>query len=78
MYDMYRRKSLKTLGNNGSNYLLGRSVASKLRPQQAAKAFLGANTEISEKQNFFINRSVPSFDPVFVVRSRVRATKCVR
>ena len=54
MYDMYRRKSLKTLGNNGSNYLLGRSVASKLRPQQAAKVFWAAAREISEKMIFLL------------------------
>ena len=42
----------------------GRSVASKLRPQQAAKVFLRADTEISEKRNFFVNRSVPeNFQP---------------
>ena len=33
--------------------LLGRSVASKLRPQQADKVFWGKAKEISEKMFFF-------------------------
>ena len=44
---------LKTLGYNGSNELLGRSVASKLSLQQAGKKKPRAATQIREKLNFF-------------------------
>ena len=30
-----------------------------MRPQQTAKVILRADTEISEKWNFFVNRSIP-------------------
>ena len=50
---------LKSLGYNGSNELLGRSVASKLWVHEPDTFFLEAAREISEKWNFFVNRSVP-------------------
>ena len=37
---------LKSLGYNGSNELCGRSVASKLSPQQADESFLQVAMEI--------------------------------
>ena len=43
----------KSLGYNGSNELLGRSVASKLSLQQADKKKSRANTQIREKRKFF-------------------------
>ena len=50
---------LKSLGYNGSNELLGRSVASKLWVHEPDTFFLEAAREICEKWNFFVNRSVP-------------------
>ena len=50
---------LKSLGYNGSNELLGRSVASKLWVHEPDTFFLEAAREISEKWNFFVKRSVP-------------------
>ena len=50
---------LKNLGYNGSNELLGRSVASKLWVHEPDAFFLEAAREISEKWNFFVKRSVP-------------------
>ena len=50
---------LKSLGYNGSNLLLGRSVASKLWVHEPDTFFGGKDKEISEKRNFFVNRSVP-------------------
>ena len=50
---------LKNLGYNGSNELLGRSVASKLWVHEPDIFFLEAAREISEKWNFFVKRSVP-------------------
>merc|ERR1712116_123519 len=44
---------LKSLGYNGSNELLGRSVASKLSPQQAGKKKTRAAMEFREKWKFF-------------------------
>merc|ERR1711978_455552 len=46
-------------GYNGSNELLGRSVASKLWAHEPDTFFLEAAREISEKWNFFVNRSIP-------------------
>ena len=43
---------LKSFGYNGSNELCGRSMASKLRPQQADTKFHKSDTEICEKQIF--------------------------
>ena len=43
----------KSLGYNGSNELLGRSVASKLSPQQAGKKNSRAAMEFREKRKFF-------------------------
>ena len=53
------RVPLKTLGYNGSNQLCGRLVASKFRAQEPVTLCLGTDKEISEKRNFFENRSVP-------------------
>ena len=50
---------LKSLGYNGSNELCGRSVASKLSPQQADGFFFQSDMKIREKGKFFVNRSVP-------------------
>ena len=50
---------LKSLGYNGSNELCGRSVASKLSPQQADGFFYQSDMKIREKGKFFVNRSVP-------------------
>ena len=44
---------LPGLGYNGSNELLGRSVASKLSPQQAGKKKMRAAMEFLEKWKFF-------------------------
>ena len=44
---------LKTLGYNGSNELCGRSVASKLSPQQADDFVYQSDTQIREKRKFF-------------------------
>ena len=44
---------LPGLGYNGSNELLGRSVASKLSPQQADEFFHQGVTQIREKRKFF-------------------------
>ena len=43
----------KSLGYNGSNELLGRSVASKLSPQQADDFFYQSEMKIREKRKFF-------------------------
>ena len=48
---------LKTLGYNGFNWLLRRSVVLKLSLQQADELFLQMAMEIREKQTFFLNRS---------------------
>ena len=48
------RVPLKTLGYNGSNELRGRSVASKLSPQQADEFFLQVAMEICENGNFLV------------------------
>ena len=45
--------SLKSLGYNDSNELLGRSVASKLSPQQADELFHQGDTQTREKRKFF-------------------------
>ena len=50
---------LKTYGHNASNELCGRSVASKLWPQQADGLFYQGDTEIGENLHFFIKRSAP-------------------
>ena len=50
---------LKTLGYYASNELCGRSVASKLIPQQAGGLFHQGDTEIGENLHFFIKRSTP-------------------
>ena len=50
---------LKSLGYNGSNELCGRSVASKLSPQQADGFFYQSDMKIREKWKFFVNRSEP-------------------
>ena len=42
---------LETLGYNGSNQLLGRSVASKLWVQEPDTFFWGTDNEINEKRN---------------------------
>ena len=44
---------LKTWGHNCSNWQCGRSMASKLSPQQADKFFLQVAMEIREKRKFF-------------------------
>ena len=44
---------LKTYGHNASNELCGRSVASKLWPQQADGLFYQGETEIGENLHFF-------------------------
>ena len=44
---------LKSLGYNGSNKLLEKSVASKLSPQQADELFYQSDTQILEKWKFF-------------------------
>ena len=51
--------TLKTYGHNASNELCGRSVASKLIPQQAGGLFHQGDTEIGENLHFFIKRSTP-------------------
>merc|ERR1712203_409523 len=48
---------LKSLGYNGSNELCGRSVASKLSPQQPGKKKKKVAMEFREKGKFFVNRS---------------------
>ena len=53
------RRPLKTLGYNGSNYLLGRSVASRLWVHEPDTFFGGTDKEFREKLNFFIYCSVP-------------------
>ena len=50
---------LQNLVYNASNELCGRSVASKLRPQQADGLFYQGDTEIGEKLHFFIKSSAP-------------------
>ena len=50
---------LKTYGHNASNELCGKSVASKLRPQQANGLFYQGDTEIGENLHLFIKRSAP-------------------
>ena len=45
------RPPLKTLGYNGSNQLLGRSVASKLWVHEPDTFFWGTDNEINEKRN---------------------------
>ena len=44
---------LKTYGHNASNELCGRSVASKLWPQQANGLFYQGETEMSENLHFY-------------------------
>merc|ERR1711994_504835 len=44
---------LKRLGYNGSNELCGRSLASKLSPQQADDFFYQSEMKIREKRKFF-------------------------
>ena len=47
------------MGYYASNELCGRSVASKLIPQQAGGLFHQGDTEIGENLHFFIKRSTP-------------------
>ena len=47
---------LKTWGHNCSNWQCGRSMASKLSPQQADKNFYQSDTQIREKWKFFTLR----------------------
>ena len=51
---------LKSLGYKGSNELLGRSVASKLSPQQADEFFYQRDMEIREKKEFFYSSASSS------------------
>ena len=49
----------KQMGYYASNELCGRSVASKLIPQQAGGLFHQGDTEIGENLHFLIKRSTP-------------------